>query len=147
MMTLSNSLTPPTVLLPEPPQPSRQVDGTCRGSYGSGGGWVGNIDSNVYCTWIEEREGGQRRFPYKANSRPISSHVLSGDVGIFFPFYIPHSFFSCFHSHSLFHFYSVKRVKKTRSKKVVLPAVNRERRGTDSSLEDRPESRDIPQCS
>lgn len=87
MTTLSNSHMPPTILPPKPPQTGRQVDGTCRVSYCSGGGRVSNIDSHVYCTWIEEREGGRRRFPYKANSRPISSHVLSGEVGVFFPFF------------------------------------------------------------
>lgn len=43
-------------------------------------GWVGDIDS--MSTVLGERRG-QRRFPYKANSGPISSHILSG--GFFLP--------------------------------------------------------------
>lgn len=103
-----------------------------------GGGRVGNIDSNVYCTWIEGSEGGQRRFPYKANSRPISSHVLSGDVGVFFPFfYILLLFFSSrSHSHSLFHFYSVKREeKKNKVEKGCPPSSQQREEGVQIALQ------------
>lgn len=45
---------------------------------------MGDIDS--MSTVLGER-GGQRRFSYKANSGPISSHMLSGDA-FFSSFYL-----------------------------------------------------------
>lgn len=91
---------------------------------------MGDIDS--MSTVLGER-GGQWRFSYKANSGPISSHILSGDFSSFFfyllPLFFPSHSLPCIRS--LFHFYSVKgkKKKKTRSTKVVLPAVNRGRGG------------------
>lgn len=78
---------------------------------------MANIDS--MSTVLGERRG-QRRFSYKANSGPISSHILSGDFCFFFFFFFTFSPFSfpptlrciC----SLFHFYSVKGKKKKKNK-------------------------------
>lgn len=74
---------------------------------------MGDIDS--MSTVLGER-GGQRRFSYKANSGPISSHVLSGDMSKVFFFFPPSPPFSSSRSlcsiRSLFHFHSVKGKKK-----------------------------------
>lgn len=57
----------------------RQTGGRhAQGQHGSGGGgWAILIQCLLYLQ--REQRGGQRRFSYKANSGPISSHVLSGD--------------------------------------------------------------------
>lgn len=100
-------------------------------------GWVAGIDSTS--TVLGERRG-QRRFPYKANSGPISSHILSGDSRFFFsPFYLlppPSPFLPLAVAFVLpFIFILLKAKerergrKKTRSTKVVLPAVVGEREG------------------
>lgn len=47
---------------------------------------MANIDS--MSTVLGERRG-QRRFSYKANSGPISSHILSGDFCFFFFLFLP----------------------------------------------------------
>lgn len=93
-------------------------------------GWVGDIDS--MSTVLGER-GGQWRFSYKANSGPISSHILSGDFSSFFftfsPFSFPPTLCLAFVLCFIFILLKEKRKKKTRSTKVVLPAVNRGRGG------------------
>lgn len=82
-------------------------------------GWVANIDS--MSTVLGERRGQRHFFFYKANSGPISSHILSGDLCFFFfSFFFTFSPFSfpptlrciC----SLFHFYSVKGKRKKEKK-------------------------------
>jgi len=134
MTALSNIHAPPSTPQQLTQYPRRADRWTARAG---AEGWVGDIDS--MSTVLGER-GGQRRFSYKANSGPISSHILSGDLCIFF-FYLLPPFFA---SHSLrrilslFHFYSVKAKKKekeTRSTKVVLPAVNSGRRGVQIALQ------------
>lgn len=132
MTALSNIHTPSsthTRRLTQSGQTCRQVDGTRRGRMLLGGGWVANIDS--MSTVLGERRG-QRRFPYKANSGPISSHILSGDPWFFFFFLYPPPFLFlplCVAFVLPFIFILLKakerEKKKTRSTKVVLPAVNR----------------------
>lgn len=131
MTALSNIHTPPSTPTSSSHKPPRRADRwTARvEAEWFWRGWVANIDS--MSTVLGERRG-QRRFSYKANSGPISSHTLSGDFCFFLFLFFTFSPFSfpptlrciC----SLFHFYSVKGIKKkkkTRSTKVVLPAVNR----------------------
>lgn len=95
---------------------------------------MGDIDS--MSTVLGER-GGQQRFSYKANSGPISSHILSGDLCIFFtfsPLSFPPTLCVAFVLSFIFILLKAKK-KKTRSTKVVLPAVNRGRRGVQIALQ------------
>lgn len=115
MTALSNIYTPPSTPTSSPKPPRRADRWTAHaGAEWFWRGWVGDIDS--MSTVLGER-GGQRLFSYKANSGPISSHILSGDLSffLFFFFYLLLLFFSS-HSlrciRSLFHFYSVKGKKK-----------------------------------
>lgn len=148
MTTLSNShacpATLPTSSTPKPPTQGRQVDGTRRGRMLQGWGWVGNIDSMSTVLGEGKREGGQRHFSYKANSRPISSH-LSKDVGSFFFLFSSPTLCITF-SLSLFIFAMLKKKKQGRQRLSSQQSTERGG-GTDSSPKDRPESRDIPQCS
>lgn len=149
MTALSNIHAPPSTPQQLTQYPRRADRWTARaGAEGFWRGWVGDIDS--MSTVLGER-GGQRRFSYKANSGPISSHILSGDLCIFF-FYLLPPFFashSLRHILSLFHFYSVKAKKRKKQGRQRLSSQQSTAGGggTDSSPEDRPESRDIPQCS
>lgn len=77
----------------------------------SAGGWVANIDS-MSAVLGEKR--GQRRFSYKANSRPISSHVLSGDFFTFSPLFFSSRFELHLFSRS---FYSDKSKRGEKAKK------------------------------
>lgn len=111
-----------------------QVDGACRPQdccVVLVQSWVVHIDST---STVLVKRGGQRRFSYKPNSGPISSPTLSWDFFLTFSSFLCLPLSVCVHL--CFHFYSVKgkkkrerRKKKTRSTKVVLPAVNRGRRG------------------
>lgn len=131
----------------------RQTGGRhARGQHGSGGGgWAILIQCLLYLQ--REQRGGQRRFSYKANSGPISSHVLSGDN--FFLTFSPFSFplTLCIAFILSFIFILLRQKKKGKKKKKqgrqrLSSQQSTERGGgTDSSPEDRPESRDIPQCS
>lgn len=111
-------------------------------------GWVANIDS-MSAVLGEKRS--QRRFSYKANSRPISSHILSGDSFTFSPFSFPHTL-SCICSPFQFILLKAKKAKKKEKKKQGRQRLSSEQStevgggGTDSSPEDRPESPDVPQC-
>lgn len=158
---------PPTPPFPHADSPKPPQDGQTGGRHAqggqnaSGGGCVGDIDS--MSTVLGERERrGQRRFPYKANSRAISSHVLSGDLSLFsFFLFLTLSLFSFPPTLSVafvlsFIFIPLKAKKKGEKNKVDkgCPPSSQQREGwggeggsTDSSPEDRPESRDIPQCS
>lgn len=144
--------TTPTGSLPKPP--SQGDRWTARaGAEWFWRGWAAILIQCLLYLGKEER-GGQRHFSYKANSRPISSHILSGDLSVFFFFLSPpFSFLPLSALHSLFHFYSFKAKKRKKEKKKqgrqrLSSQQSTERGGgTDSSPEDRPESRDIPQCS
>lgn len=143
MTALSNIHTPPSTPTSRSPKPPRRADRwTARAQAECfWRGWVADIDS--MSTVLGER-GGQRRFSYKANSGPISSHILSGDLCFFFffssffftfsPFPFPPTLCVAFVHSFIFILLKAKKKKerkekKTRSTKVVLPAVNRGRRG------------------
>lgn len=90
MTALSNIRTPSpgcrTQRLPPSVQTCRQVDDMRAGRKPlEGAGWPVLIGRLLYL----EREEGRWRFPYKANSEPISSHILPGDSWFFPPsFYL-----------------------------------------------------------
>lgn len=139
MTALSNIHTPPSTPTSSSPKAPRWADRWtaraaaewfCRG-------WVGDIDS--MSTVLGERRG-QRRFSYKANSGPISSHILSG--GFFFtfsPFSFPPTL--CVAFVLSFILILLKAKKKNKVDKGCPPSSQqREEGGTDSSPEDRPES-------
>lgn len=121
MTALSNihglRTTPPATYLPAPScfQAGRQVDSMGWTKMLLVGGGGDDIDSTSTVLGERRGRGGQQHFSYKANSRPISSHILSGD---FFFFYLlsPPFFLSALHS--LFHFYSVKAKKEEKKNKV-----------------------------
>lgn len=108
----------PTSNLPTSPLlfPGGQTGGQhAQDQNASGGeGRVDDIDSTSTVLGERRVRGGQQHFSYKANSRPISSHILSGD---FFFTFSPPFFLSALHS--LFHFYSVKAKKRRRKKNKV----------------------------
>ena len=136
MTALSNIHTPPSTPTSRSPKPPRRADRwTARAQAECfWRGWVADIDS--MSTVLGER-GGQRRFSYKANSGPISSHILSGDLCFFFFFsssffYLLPLFFSS-HSvcciRSLFHFYTVKGKKKNKVDKGCPPSSQQREEG------------------
>ena len=92
MTALSNIHTPPTTPTSRSPKPPRRADRWTARAQAEWfwRGWVADIDS--MSTVLGERRG-RRRFSYKANSGPISSHILSGDLCFFFFFtFSPFSF-------------------------------------------------------
>lgn len=115
-------------------------------------GWGAGIDS-MSAVLGEKR--GQRRFSSKANSRPISSGVLSGDPFTFSPFSSPPTL-SCVCPPPLpVRFIPLKatgkKAKKNKNKVDKGCPLSSQQGwwgggGTDSSPEDRPESPDVPQC-
>ncbi len=116
MTALSNIHTPPSTPTSSSPKPPRRADRwTARaGAEWFWRGWVGDIDS--MSTVLGER-GGQRRFSYKANSGPISSHILSGDFAFFFtlsPFSFPPTLCVAF---VLSFIFILKKAKKKNKKK------------------------------
>ena len=123
MTALSNIHTPPTTPTSRSPKPPRRADRWTARAQAEWfwRGWVADIDS--MSTVLGERRG-RRRFSYKANSGPISSHILSGDLCFFFFFYLFPLFFSshascCISSIFKFYYVNVKKNKKKKKKNKV----------------------------
>lgn len=128
MTALSNIHTPPSTPTSRSPKPPRRADRwTARAQAECfWRGWVADIDS--MSTVLGER-GGQRRFSYKANSGPISSHILSGDLCFFFffssffftfsPFPFPPTLCVAFVHSFIFILLKAKKKRKKRKKNKV----------------------------
>lgn len=156
MTALSNIHTPPQA--PPPPHPNPTAGQTggrhAQGQRASGGGGWAIL---IQCLLYLEREEANGAFLTRL-TLDQSHHTFSQGTwaSLFFYFFLPSPPFFSSRSlrciHSPFHFYSVKdkkeKEKKNKVDKGCPPSIQqREGGGTESSPEDRPESRDIPQCS
>lgn len=147
MTALSNIHSPSTPTSSSPKPPDGQTGGRhAPGQNGSGGGGWAIL---IQCLLYLEREGANGAFLTRL-TLDQSHHTFSqGTYAFFYPlplFFSSHSLrWIC----SLFHFYPVKgKKKKNKVDKGCPPSSQQKEEGcTDSSPEDRPESRDIPQCS
>lgn len=153
MTALSNIHTPLTTPTSSSPKRPRQADRwTARA--GAEWFWRGWGVILIQCLLYLDREGANGTFLTRL-TLDESHHTFSqGTCVFFFFFFLPSPlFFFLSAMHSFFHFYSVKGKKRKNEKKNKVDkgcppsSQQREEEGTDSSLEDRPESRDIPQCS
>lgn len=100
----------------------------------------------IRCLLYLEREGANGTFLTRL-TLDQSHHTFSQGTYVFFFLFTFSPFFVC-NAFILSFLFCLKKKKKNKVDKGCPPSSQQwEEEGTDSSLEDRPESRDIPQCS